>query len=164
METVALLLKAASCEALPSVPEEIEEALECQQALKGEGITNVQRQWLAQLVSTRRIVVVPTPNALGFCRGIREESDFPFDLPDLDSDLCMQTIASRTLNELFREDIFQFCFYFHGGVELIGYTWGNDSYMHTPISPNHECRTNLQAHSRITVVAGMSTHSNSRVP
>lgn len=40
----------------------------------------------------------------------------------------MLTIAARTVNELFREHIFVQALTFHGGLNAIGYPWGN--YIH----------------------------------
>ena len=83
-------------------------------------------------MSTRRIVIVPTANALGYFRKVREEGridpnrDFPFDLRDPSK--CMVTIAARTLNEVFREHMFQLSLTFHGGMEIIAYEWGAPTY------------------------------------
>ena len=88
---------------------ELHEAKACRAALQAKGIDDLHRQWLARLVSTRRIVVTPTTNALGYFRderredGINPNRDFPYDLEDFS--LCMQTIAARTLNEIFQEHV-----------------------------------------------------------
>ncbi|KAL3937771.1 MAG: hypothetical protein SGBAC_007186 [Bacillariaceae sp.] len=67
-------------------------------------------------------------NALGYFRNSRTEDgidpnrDFPYDLQD--STLCMRTIAGRTLNEVFREHLFQMALTFHAGMEVVAYEWG----------------------------------------
>lgn len=67
-------------------------------------------------------------NALGYYQNRRTEGDvdpnrdFPYDI--LDPTLCMQTIAARTLNEVFRDHLFQSALTFHAGMEVIGYEWG----------------------------------------
>jgi hypothetical protein len=117
--------------------------------LRQQGISDNQRRWLARLVTTRRIVVVPTANALGFYRYTREEGsidanrDFAYDI--LNPTECMQTIAARTLNEIFRDDMFQLCFTFHGGIELLGYEWGAESYRILGVakSPDDEAQKQL---------------------
>jgi hypothetical protein len=89
MEAAHLLLQAASCEA--------QLTSQCrEQLLHIYGVDDEQRVWLARLVSTRRIVVIPTANALGYYENVREENnvdpnrDFPFDLLN---DFCMQSVA-----------------------------------------------------------------------
>jgi hypothetical protein len=53
--------------------------------------------------------------------------DFPYDI--LNPTLCMQTIAARTLNEIFRAHLFQLALTFHAGMEVIGYEWGAPSWL-----------------------------------
>ena len=68
MEASTLLLESAYCEGLPrssslsSLDSDMKEAKTCRDALRNKGIDDVHRKWLARLVSTRRIVVVPTTN------------------------------------------------------------------------------------------------------
>ena len=142
METAALLLEAASCTAYPrwSVKDQsptewendLNRARECRQEWKDYGYEDWQREWLARLVATRRIVIIPTANALGYYQNVREENridpnrDFPYDLTDPTQ--CMQTIAGRTINEVFREHIFQMSLTFHAGMEVVGYEWGAPTY------------------------------------
>jgi Zinc carboxypeptidase len=149
METAALLLEAASCVAYPRLevrpnPDEWQRDLELaaacrKQAFDTFGLDELRLQWLARLVATRRIVIVPTANALGYDRNVRTEGgidpnrDFAY---DQQPELCMQTIAARTLNEVFREHMFQQSLTFHGGIELIGYEWGNEDKIDSPISPD----------------------------
>ena len=76
-----------------------------------------QVAWLARLVSTRRIVIVPAANSNGYYLNSRNEGsvdpnrDFPFDQRAEDengvSGNCMRTIAARTINELFLDHLFQ---------------------------------------------------------
>ena len=149
MEAVTLLLEAATCEAKPmkdgahNVQAEIAEAKACRKTMDSHGISERQRQWLARLVTTRRLVVVPTANALGYYRsdrtehGIDPNRDFPYDVRNAGD--CMKTIAGRTLNEVFREHMFQLSLTFHGGTEVVAYEWG-ESLIQTDNGSPH-CQT-----------------------
>lgn len=136
LEAVSLLLRAADCESQG----EVAAAVACRRALADQGITHRQRLWLTRLVSTRRIVVVPTTNALGYFRNRREEGsvdpnrDFPYEIDD--SKECMQTIAGRTINELYRTHLFQLSLTFHGGMEVVSYEWGAPHWGDA-LSPDH---------------------------
>jgi hypothetical protein len=145
VEAADILLAAASCEALPKYltndgtmteqqyQQQLDQATKCRQTLAEQGIDDVHRQWLARLVATRRIIVVPTANALGYFRDKRTENnidpnrDFPYDLKNPKD--CMQTIAARTLNEIYREHLFQLSLTFHAGMEVVGYEWGAPSWL-----------------------------------
>ena len=48
----------------------------------------------------------------------------------------MQTITARSVNELLREHIFLQILTFHGGLNAIGYPWGN--YIHQDGSVSKE--------------------------
>uniref|UniRef100_A0A7S2UH09 Peptidase M14 domain-containing protein n=1 Tax=Attheya septentrionalis TaxID=420275 RepID=A0A7S2UH09_9STRA len=167
IESAEILLEAAACEAKPNRKIanknspilwrlELQSAASCRSELASRGILDAERKWLARLVATRRIVIVPTANALGYDQNIREENgldpnrDFPFDLQK--SEACMQTIAGRTMNELFRTHMFQLALSFHAGVKSISYEWGATSYAGTTgtnLSPDHEAQVQLAgAYSR----------------
>lgn len=66
--------------------------------------------WMHRLVHTRSIYIMPTANAFGYFQNKREEGridpnrDFPF---VQNRDQCFQTVAARSMNELFREHMFQ---------------------------------------------------------
>jgi len=135
MEAAYLLLWAAECESHPRLQpsntnnnttsaiwqKELARAAACRQNLRDFGIDDVHRQWLARLLSTRRIVVVPTANALGYYRsergeeGIDPNRDFPYEVTDPQA--CMQIIAGRTLNEIFRQHMFQLSLNFMVGMK-----------------------------------------------
>lgn len=138
MEAAKLLLQAAACQA--------NGGSQCQLDLQNQGMTNKQRQWLARLVTSRRILIVPTANSLGYYRIDRNEDyvdpnrDFPF---DPSSTSCMTTIAARTLNELFRDNIIQFSITFHAGTDVIGYEWGAFPYWDIPKSPDDVAQAQL---------------------
>jgi Zinc carboxypeptidase len=154
METANLLLEAARCEALPQghawngtdyieltkeqIQRELDAARECRVNLAQRGIFPLHRKWLARLVTTRTIIVVPTANALGYFRRTREEvdidpnRDFPFDRKD-DKD-CLQSIAGRSLYQLFIQRIVQMTITFHGGMEAVAYEWGAPS--RTGVAPD----------------------------
>jgi predicted deacylase len=140
MEAASLLLAAAACEATSSQ--------ECRNDLNRQGIVPKQRRWLARLVRSRRIILVPTANALGYYRNVQQEDDidpnrdFPFDQK---STLCMQSIAARTLNELFRQYIIQLSLTFHAGIDMIAYEWGAFPYFDTDISPDDVAQSELAA-------------------
>lgn len=152
MEASHLLLQAAYCESLPrrtttsSRGSDLQEAKACRKDLRNKGIDDVHRKWLARLVSTRRIVVVPTTNALGYFRNRREEGkidpnrDFPYDLKN--PTLCMQTMAGRTVNEIYREHMFQLALTFHAGMEVVAYEWGAPSYLNH-FSPDHNAQEDI---------------------
>ena len=146
VETAALLLDAADCESFPRMKtpsktsnslqweqweQELQKARSCRKQLSSRGITPYYRKWLARLVTTRRIVILPTANALGYFRNQREEDgidpnrDFPYDLKNAK---CMLTIAARTINEIFLEHMFQLSLTFHAGMAAIGYEWGAPSF------------------------------------
>lgn len=167
LETAKLLLEAAQCESLPKFTRpanlDTEEGADwllqaqlgeaCRNALKDDGITDDQRKWLARLVSTRRIVVVPMTNALGYDRNERTEGsidpnrDFPYDVTDVK--LCMQTIAGRTVNELFQRHMFQMSLTYHGGTEVVAYEWGAFPYLPTNHSPDDNAQAEIaSAYSR----------------
>jgi hypothetical protein len=158
LETAKLILEAAYCESLPrysKAPDlntedgsdwslEVQEALACRENLAGIGIKDTQRKWLARLVTTRRIVISPMTNALGYDRNTREEGtidpnrDFPFDQNPTE---CMQTIAGRTINELFRSHLFQMSLTFHAGTEVVAYEWG--AYPYKNLSPDDTAQTDI---------------------
>jgi len=147
--TASLLLEAAHCEALPTgaAPtaededdtwakweEQITQARYCRRDLRNRGITDADRKWLARLVTTRRIVIVPTANAEGFFRSLDYEADvspkrdFPFDKTN-NTD-CFKTITARGINELFRTHMFQISLSYHAGKLTAGYPWGSINYLH----------------------------------
>ena len=91
----------------------------CQSDIEGRGVRDAEHRWLSRLVTTKRIAIVPTVNALGCdCKiqtkdGINLNQDFPYNLTD--QTLCMRTITGQTINEIFRDHVFQLSFTFHGG-------------------------------------------------
>ena len=95
------------------------------------GVRGMNLAWLYRLVQTRAIYVIPMTNASGYSRDMREEKtgrsrivdpnrDFPYDITN--GHECMKTIAARSVNELFRDHIFQVSITFHGGMEIIAYS------------------------------------------
>jgi len=150
-EAASLLLEVAACVALPTDPADsrsVNDAILCRRDLDERGIGESHRRWLARLVSTRRIVIMPTANALGYYQNKREEGgidpnrDFPFDIEEKDKDKCMQTIAGRSINELFREHLFQLSITFHAGMEAITYEWGAPTYLKY-MSPDDEGQSQI---------------------
>lgn len=166
-----LLVESAYCESLPRMhfrpkvdsnkeeshkwEEELMSAKSCREDLAtNKGVPSPYRQWLARLVSTRRTVIIPTANALGYSRNQREEDgidpnrDFPFDIETPNSNKCMQTIAGRSINELFRSHLFPIGLTFHGGMEVIGYEWGAPTYLNKDAPGEVAQRTIASAYSR----------------
>ena len=169
MESAALLLEAATCEANPnhksaSWGQTISDAPICRLKLKELGVDDEHRRWLSRLVSTRRIVVVPTANALGFDRSQQGEElidpreDFAYD-QNL-TDTCMQTIAVRTVNEIFREHIFQIAISFQSGTGGIGYSWGSPSWLEQT-SPDRRGQNDVA--QVFTALGGVSGHSYGQI-
>jgi len=149
LEYAALLLEAANCESFPhedypgpQAPQivmdewldQVDQANACRQDLHHRGIVDDERKWLARLATTRRIIIVPAANSLGFFRGEREEDgidpnkDFPFDLKGDEDTKCMETITARTLNEIFINNIIQLAITFHSGASVVAYNWGAPSF------------------------------------
>ena len=92
MEAAQLMLLPADCEAKPrkldvkntDPQSQLKAAKDCRAQLQSDhGMEDLHRKWLARIVSMRRIVIVPTANALGYFRNRREEGrsdpnrDFP---------------------------------------------------------------------------------------
>lgn len=98
-----------------------------------------------RMINTRLTTLVPMTNAVGFFRNEREElqstgpgsqpllidpnRDFAF---DQDPRNCMQTVAARALNELFRVHLFRVTVTFHGGTNALGYEWGDMTHCDGP--------------------------------
>ncbi|KAL3943522.1 MAG: hypothetical protein SGBAC_002417 [Bacillariaceae sp.] len=136
MEAAKMLLESAACEATPGPQpsaSEIQVAKACRVGLGERGINDEKRQWLARLVATRRVVVLPSANSLGYSSGIRDENginpsrDFAYALGS-ESTECMQSTASRAINEVFRDHMFQIALSFYSGSGAIGFSWRNEKY------------------------------------
>jgi hypothetical protein len=142
VHVATLLVKAASCQAKLTV-----DGNDCDALKKSLGIEKVA--WLARLVSTRRIVIVPNPNSSGYylnqrnenyvtpngqsTNGIDPNRDFPYDqVPSQ----CMKSITARTINELFLENLFQMSMTYHGGIENITFEWGASDVPFNKVSPD----------------------------
>lgn len=98
-----------------------------------------------RMINTRLTTLVPMTNAVGYFRNERTElqtlgpesqplsidpnRDFAF---DQDPRNCMQTVAARALNELFRVHLFRVTITFHGGTNALGYEWGDMSHCDGP--------------------------------
>lgn len=154
METASVLLEAAACEAKPRLhvrsrewDQEVTEALACRADLRAMGVEDTHRQWLARLVATRRIVVMPNANALGFSRGEHLEEgvdpaeDFPYNNDY--SEGCMRTIAARTLNELFMDHMFQVVLTFQHGENKIESAWSTQPWLSPDLVTFHDFSESL---------------------
>lgn len=153
MEAAALLLEATSCEAMPrmvetvQLSEEVARAKECRILLEKKGINDARRKWIARLVASRRIVILPAVNALGFSRNepdedhIDPDSDFPYASTN---NSCMNTITARSINEIFHEHIFQVVISFSGeDKDQIGYSWGSQPFCESWDSPDMKAQQDL---------------------
>ncbi|TYZ61698.1 hypothetical protein PybrP1_005710 [[Pythium] brassicae (nom. inval.)] len=86
--------------------------------------------WIKRLVQTRRVVIMPTTNAHGYEKNVREENgidpnrDFNYDK----GSTCFQTIVARAVNEVWRDHLFQLSITFHGGTRSISYEWGSTNH------------------------------------
>jgi hypothetical protein len=142
VHVATLLVKAASCQAKLTV-----DGNDCDALKKSLGIEKVA--WLARLVSTRRIVILPAPNSSGYyleqrnenyikangqsTNGIDPNRDFPYDQAPSQ---CMRSITARTINELFLENLFQMSMTYHGGIENITFEWGALDVPFSRVSPD----------------------------
>jgi hypothetical protein len=109
--------------------------------------SNDDIQWVKDILKKVYIVFTPFTNSYGFAHKEREDvvrynngqvgyidpnRDFPyFDFSSPFTDLCMRTITARTINELFNEHLFLNTITFHGGLNAIGYPWGNNIHLVT---------------------------------
>lgn len=72
--------------------------------------------------------------------------DFPYFNTDSDiSTECMISSTARTVNELFREHIFVSTITLHGGLNAIGYPWGNFIHLNHKESPDHNAHSSIFA-------------------
>jgi hypothetical protein len=132
MELAKLLVKAAACQAKLTV-----DGNDCTVLKQNLGVETVG--WLARLVTTRRIVIVPTPNSSGYYANQRTENgidpnrDFPY---DQNESQCMKSITARTINEIFLDHLFQMSMTYHGGIENITFEWGAISVPNDRVSPD----------------------------
>ena len=92
--------------------------------------------WVRRLVDSRVVIVMPMTNAIGASLkqrselGIDPNRDFPYDQNPAS---CMQTIAARSVNEIYRSRLLQLVVTFHGGMQAIAYNWGSfNHYQGTP--------------------------------
>lgn len=101
--------------------------------------------FVKRMLDTRYVTLVPMTNAVGFHRNERGERqprldgtgddvvdpnrDFGF---DQQPSRCMQTVAARAINELFRAHLFRLLVTFHGGTNVVGYEWGDLTHCNGP--------------------------------
>ena len=134
METLELLASASYCYQNLLLVEEGKDDEICISLY--EDFTREELKWLDFLVQNRLTTAMVMTNAIGFDHINREENridpnrDFPYMKSSQD---CMRSITARSLNEVWRNHLFQIAVTFHGGTESISYEWG---------SPNHPSRGN----------------------
>ncbi|EKX38094.1 hypothetical protein GUITHDRAFT_165327, partial [Guillardia theta CCMP2712] len=84
--------------------------------------------WARIMLDSRVLVLIPAANAVGYQESKRDElgvdpnRDFAF---DTSSSRCMQSVAARSVNEVWRRNIFSLAVTFHGGDNLIAHPWGD---------------------------------------
>lgn len=77
--------------------------------------------------------------------------DFAFDQTETS---CMQTVAARTLNELFRTHLYRILITFHGGTNVIGYEWGDTQHCRGNI-----CRDAPDKKAMVVLAARMAKYA-----
>ena len=143
IEVAKLLVSAAACES----GGRFKQTEECE--ILTSKYTRQQISWLARLVSTRRIIIVPAANSKGYYYRERGEllrtqfdtnnqwidpnRDFSF---DNSPNNCMRTIAARSVNEIFRKYLIQMSMTYHAGIENISFEWGATSVPRGKVSPD----------------------------
>lgn len=141
METASLLLQVAKTADVCTAANTYHQCQSFERNLELEwGISNTQRQWLIRLVTTRHILIIPTANALGYFRKAREEDmvdpnrDFPYDAED--TQMCLQSVAARSIVSMLQDELIQLGVTFHGGTEAITYEWGSFSHLLDEAAPD----------------------------
>lgn len=100
--------------------------------------------WLARLVNTRVIVLLPVSNPYGYDRQSREDfngldpnRDFSYDREEINltdhtfDTNCMATTIGRAINEDFRAHLYQVAVTFHGGMQEVSWEWGSFGHQFT---------------------------------
>lgn len=122
--------------------------------------------WMKRLVDKRVIVLTPMTNAVGAATRTRSElsidpnRDFPF---DQSPSACMQTIAARTVNEIYRSHILQMVVTFHGGMQAIGYEWGAFPYLNGKPHRSPDDNSMRQISAAFSRFAGTGAVSGNRL-
>lgn len=126
------------------------------------------------ILDHRAITLLPTTNAIGFNNRERGERpsereaaidpnrDFAF---DQEPQKCMQTVAARALNELFRTHLFRILVTFHGGTNVVAYEWGDMTHCKGPVcskAPDHAIMDALG--KRMSDYAGSAPGSDAKYP
>ncbi|CAM9676449.1 unnamed protein product, partial [Phaeothamnion confervicola] len=118
--------------------------------------------WLARLVATRNVYVMPMTNALGYfedrrCEAGRDPNrDFPYQQKP---SKCMTTITARAVNEVWREHIFQLAVTFHGGMVAIAYEWGANNHPHRKNNNGDWLDISPDNSAQVAVGSGLSAYA-----
>ncbi|GMH90771.1 hypothetical protein TrVE_jg6008 [Triparma verrucosa] len=103
--------------------------------------------WLSRLLKSRRIIISPASNALGFSQvkraenGIDPNRDFAY---DQDPSNCFRTVTGRHINEIFKNHLIQLSITFHGGMTAIAYEWGSPGHnVKGTVSPDNLAQKEL---------------------
>ncbi|DAZ93873.1 TPA: hypothetical protein N0F65_008139 [Lagenidium giganteum] len=102
--------------------------------------------WIKHLVKTRTVVIMPTTNAYGYDRNVREERgiDPNRDFDYLKRGKCFETMVARAVNEVWRDHLFQLAITFHGGIRSVSYEWGTTNHQidrkKSEKSPDHRAQ------------------------
>ncbi|GMH48803.1 hypothetical protein TL16_g00378 [Triparma laevis f. inornata] len=140
-----LLTTASSC-VLEHYTENGDKGANCV-AWHNYGYTFADARWLSRLVKTRRVIISPASNALGFSQtrraenGIDPNRDFAY---DQNPSNCFRTIAGRHINEIFKNHLIQLSITFHGGMTAIAYEWGSPGHnTKNTVSPDNLAQKEL---------------------
>lgn len=120
--------------------------------------------WARRLLRTRRLLLMPLTNAIGYARRTRTEAgsdpnrDFSYQQK---ASACMETVAGRSVNEILRHHLVQLLLTYHGGMQAVGYVWGDFAHYGRATgnrSPDHEGLVSMAAAA--TLFAGTGQHGN----
>ena len=177
METAKILLESAACEAKPETGQnkhnnkELQECEDCRSRLSELGINQRHRQWMARLVSTRRIVVIPIADPVSFDRN-QHSLDGGLSDAGIDSTSsssgghgCVPTVTTKTIRELFHAHMFQILMSFHSSSRLsrrwgIGYSWSN-AVTAGMITPDNPVQRNIGQSFKSALLVGAGGVSSS---
>lgn len=122
--------------------------------------------FVKRMVDTRLTTLIPVTNPVGYYHGERGERQMPYgNSSQLDPNRdfgfnqnpkrCLQTVAARAINELFRIHLFRILITFHGGTNVVSYEWGDKSHCEERVcdpAPDEEIMNALGR--RMSEVAG----------
>jgi hypothetical protein len=130
----------------------------CQKHSSKYQLSLAEMTWLAMLVKTRSIYIIPAANCIGYTfnrrddMGVDPNRDFPYVRKDNN---CLQSSTAQLIYRLMSSRRIDMLVTFHGGMEAIAYEWGSLNHK-TPNdrSPDHN------AHKAVaSVLANAAGHT-----